>query len=60
MTQYQQHELSRIDAEIAALELQISFKHEQRREMVNRMGLNKGSQCKGGCKLPNQHEELKP
>lgn len=41
MTQYQQHELSRIDGEIAELEKKIAVKHEQRRELVNRMGLNK-------------------
>jgi len=60
MTQYDKHELSRIDGEIAELEKKIAVRQEQRREIVNRIGLNKCSQCKGGCKLPNQHEELKP
>lgn len=41
MTQYQRFELSRIDGEIAELEKKIAVKHEQRRELVNRMGLNK-------------------
>ena len=41
MTQYQQHELSRIDGEISELEKKIAVKHEQRRELVKRMGLNK-------------------
>lgn len=41
MTQYQRFELSRLDEEIADLEKKISVKHEQRRELVNRMGLNK-------------------
>ena len=72
MTQYQQHELSRIDGEIAELEKKIAVKHEQRRELVNRMGLNKcehksktcaTSKCHCddcGCQLPWQHEDLKP
>lgn len=41
MTQYQRYELSRIDGEIAELEKKIAAKNEQRRELVNRMGLNK-------------------
>ncbi len=41
MTQYQRYELSRIDSEIAELEKKMAVKHEQRRELVNRMGLNK-------------------
>lgn len=41
MTQYQRFELSRIDGEIAELEKKIAVKHDQRRELVNRMGLNK-------------------
>lgn len=41
MTQYQRFELSRIDSEIAELEKKMAVKHEQRRELVNRMGLNK-------------------
>lgn len=41
MTQYQRFELSRLDEEIADLEKKIAVKHEQRRKLVNRMGLNK-------------------
>lgn len=33
MTQYQQHELPRIDGEIAELEKKIAVKHERRREL---------------------------
>lgn len=41
MTQYENHELKRLDAEIAELEERISFKQEQRREIINRKDLNK-------------------
>lgn len=41
MTQYENHELKRLDAEIAELEARISFKQEQRREIINRKDLNK-------------------
>lgn len=41
MTQYEQYELRRIDAEIAELEARISLKQEQRREIINRKNLNK-------------------
>lgn len=41
MTQYENHELKRLDAEIAELEARISFKQDQRREIINRKDLNK-------------------
>lgn len=41
MTQYAQYELKRLDAEIAELERMIALKQEQRREIINREGLNK-------------------
>lgn len=41
MTQYENYELKRIDAEIAELEARISLKQEQRREIINRKDLNK-------------------
>lgn len=43
MTQYEHHELKRIDAEIAELERKISLKQEQRREIINRKDFNKVS-----------------
>lgn len=46
MTQYERFELSRIDGEIAELEKKLAVKHEQRRELVNRMGLNKRATIK--------------
>lgn len=41
MTQYESHEMKRLDAEIAELEARISLKQEQRREIINRKDLNK-------------------
>jgi hypothetical protein len=41
MTQYDKAELIRLDKEIAELERQLARKNEQRREIVNRAGLNK-------------------
>ena len=41
MTQYENYELKRIDADIAELERKIAVKNEQRREIVNRKDLNK-------------------
>lgn len=55
MTQYQQHELSRIDGEIAELEKKIAVKHEQRRELVNRMGRNKGGEIKKQTYVMGEH-----
>lgn len=46
MTQHQTFKLSRLDEEIAGLEKKLKVKHEQRRELVNRMGLNKGGALK--------------
>lgn len=41
MTEDENYELKRIDAEIADLEWLISLKQEQRREIINRKDLNK-------------------
>jgi len=41
MTHYENYELKRLDAEIAALEARISFKQDQRREIIIRKELNK-------------------
>lgn len=49
MTQYQRFELSRLDEEIAELEKKLTVKHEQRRELVNRMGLNKCDHKRKTC-----------
>lgn len=60
MTQYQRYELSRIDGEIAELEKKMAVKHEQRRELVNRMGLNKCEHKKTTCvDLMISHSESK-
>lgn len=47
MTQYENYELKRLDAEIAELEARISFKQEQRREIINRKDLNKNEEVSG-------------
>jgi restriction endonuclease S subunit len=47
MTQYEHHELKRIDAEIAELERKIAVKNEQRREIINRKDLNKNEEVSG-------------
>lgn len=60
MTQYQQHELSRIDSEIAELEKKIAVKHEQRRELVNRMGLNKCEHKSKTCVDVTEMSDAKP
>lgn len=60
MTQYQQHELSRIDGEIAELEKKIAVKHEQRRELVNRMGLNKCQHKNSTCVDVTAMSDAKP
>lgn len=47
MKKCENYELKRIDAEIAALEVRISLKQEQRREIINRKDLNKNEEVGG-------------